>query len=263
MIKVNNIHPTAIVSPKAKLGSNITIGAYTIIGSEVSIGDNTEIGSHTLIEGKTKIGTNNKIFSHAVLGSIPQDLKFNGEDVFLEIGNDNIIREFTLINPGTKGGGSYTRIGNGNLLMGHVHIAHDVHIANHCILANTAAIAGHVIMDDYVVVGGMTPVHQFVHIGEYAMVAGGSPLSQDAPPYCLVEGNRAYIRGLNLNGLRRHFDRDTINRLKFAYRQLFGSGQALRQSAKNLLDTQEDPTVIKLCQFILESKRGIPFKRIH
>ncbi len=260
---MNQIHPSAIVSSEAKLGSNITIGAYSIIGSEVSIGDNTEIGTHTIIEGKTKIGCNNKIFSHAVLGSIPQDLKFEGEDVFLEIGDENIIREFTLINPGTKGGGFYTRIGNGNLLMGHVHIAHDVHIGNYCILANTAAIAGHVIMQDYVVVGGMTPVHQFVHIGEYAMIGGGSPLSQDVPPYCLVEGNRAYLRGLNLNGLRRNFDRETINSLKQAYKKLFGSGLSLRDTAKELLETQDNSNVKKLCSFILESKRGIPFKRIN
>ncbi|ADV46471.1 acyl-ACP--UDP-N-acetylglucosamine O-acyltransferase [Nitratifractor salsuginis] len=260
-MSANSIHPTALIDPKARIGEEVSIGAYTVIGPEVSIGDGTEIGSHTLIEGATRIGKKNRIFSHAVIGSIPQDLKYHGEKVRLEIGDENIIREFTLINPGTEGGGGVTRIGNGNLLMGYVHIAHDVRIGDRCILANAATLAGHVELGDHVVVGGMTPIHQFVRIGDYAMIAGASALSQDIPPYCLAEGNRAHLRGLNLTGLRRKMERETIDALKQAYRELFESGKPLKETAQSLRKSTEHPAVANLCRFILESQRGIPFKR--
>lgn len=255
------IHPTAIVEEGARIAGNVRIGAYSVIGAQVSIGEGTEIGSHTLIEGETSIGRNNRIFSHAVLGSIPQDLKYHGERVRLEIGDGNIIREFTLINPGTEGGGGVTRIGSGNLLMGYVHVAHDVIIGDHCILANAATLAGHVTLGDHVVIGGMTPIHQFVSVGDYAMIAGASALSQDIPPYCLAEGNRAVVRGLNLTGLRRNLDRPSIDALKNAYRRLFESGEAIRDVAEKLLRESDEAEVHSLCRFILESKRGIPFKR--
>ncbi len=255
------IHPTALIAEGAEIAPNVSIGAYCVIGPEVTIGEGTQVGSHTLIEGDTTIGRNNRIFSHAVIGSIPQDLKYHGEKVRLEIGDDNIIREFTLLNPGTEGGGGVTRIGNGNLLMGYVHVAHDVLIGDRCILANAATLAGHVVLGDHVVIGGMTPIHQFVKIGDYAMIAGASALSQDIPPYCLAEGNRASIRGLNLTGLRRKFDRETINALKNAYRRLFESGEAIQESARQLLEESEHDAVKNLCRFITESSRGIPFKR--
>ncbi|MDX9796415.1 MAG: acyl-ACP--UDP-N-acetylglucosamine O-acyltransferase, partial [Arcobacteraceae bacterium] len=203
---MSNIHKTAIIEDGAKIGENVTIGAYTIIGSQVTIGEGTSIGSHTVIEGKTTIGQNNQIFSHAALGTIPQDLKFAGEEVELIIGNNNKIREFTLFNPGTSGGGSITRIGDNNLFMGYTHVAHDVIVGNNCVFANVATLAGHVEIGDFVVVGGLTPVHQFCKIGSHAMIAGGSVLTQDIPPFCLAEGNRAVLRGLNLNGLRRRFE---------------------------------------------------------
>ncbi len=255
------IHPTAQIAEDAQIAEGVTIGAYTVIGPEVIIGEGTEIGSHALIEGATTIGRKNRIFSHAVVGSIPQDLKYRGEKVRLEIGDRNIIREFTLINPGTEGGGGITRIGNDNLLMAYVHIAHDVQVGDHCILANAATLAGHVELGDHVVVGGMTPIHQFVHIGDYAMIAGASALSQDIPPYCLAEGNRAVLRGLNLTGLRRKLDRHTIDALKSAYRQLFEQGEPLRETAEKIEKETDDEAVAKLCRFILDSSRGIPFKR--
>jgi UDP-N-acetylglucosamine acyltransferase len=260
---VSSIHPTAIVAEGARIGDDVTIGAYSVIGPEVTIGDGCTIGSHTLIEGVTTLGRKNRVFSHAVLGSIPQDLKYRGERVRLEIGDGNTIREFTLINPGTEGGGGVTRIGDGNLLMGYVHVAHDVRIGDGCILANAATLAGHVVLGDHVVVGGMTPIHQFVQVGDYAMVAGASALSQDIPPFCLAEGNRAVLRGLNLTGLRRKLDRGTIDALKAAYRRLFESGAPLRESAEALRQSSEDPAVRQLCDFILNSTRGIPFKRKH
>jgi UDP-N-acetylglucosamine acyltransferase len=165
---MTNIHPTAIVEDGAILGDGVTIEAYAYIGNNVKIGNNTTVGKYTLIEGHTTIGDNNSIFSHAVIGSIPQDLKYHGEKVELIIGNNNKIREFTLINPGTEGGGSVTKIGDNNLLMGYVHIAHDVIIKNNCILANAATLAGHVELGNGVVVGGLTPIHQFVKVGAYS-----------------------------------------------------------------------------------------------
>jgi UDP-N-acetylglucosamine acyltransferase len=257
----STIHPTATIAEGATLGNNVTVGPYTVIGPEVTIGDDTTIGSHTLIEGVTSIGRENRIFSHAVIGSIPQDLKYRGERVRLEIGDRNTIREFTLINPGTEGGGGLTRIGSDNLLMGYVHVAHDVLIGDGCILANAATLAGHVELGDHVVVGGMTPIHQFVHIGDYAMIAGASALSQDIPPYCLAEGNRAVLRGLNLTGLRRKLERPEIDALKSAYRLLFESGKPLREQAEKIYEEHPEEAVRKLCRFILDSRRGIPFKR--
>jgi UDP-N-acetylglucosamine acyltransferase len=255
------IHKTAIIEDGVKIGKNVSIGAYSFIGSGVVIGDNTTISTHCHIEGNTTIGKNNKIFSHAVIGSIPQDLKYSGEEVFLEIGDNNIIREFALINPGTKGGGGITKIGNKNLLMGYVHIAHDVKIGDECILANVATLAGHVELGNGVVIGGLSPIHQFVKIGDYAMIGGASAIGQDIPPYCLAAGRRASLQGLNLVGLRRRFDKSVINELKRAYKALFESGKPLQEVADELLKNNPTKEVRNLCLFIKNSKRGIRYKR--
>lgn len=261
-MSTKNISPLAVIEDGAVIAENVEIGPFCYISAESTIGEGTTIAQGACIYGKTTIGKNNRIFSHAVIGSIPQDLKFNGEDVELIIGDDNTIREFTLFNPGTKGGGGKTIIGSNNLFMGYVHLGHDVIIGNHCILANAATLAGHVELGDYVVIGGMTPVHQFVHIGDFAMVGGASALSQDVPPYCMAEGNRATLRGLNLTGLRRHIERDEINELKSAYRELFESGLPLKDTATKLLKNSEHHYVVKnLCNFVLKTKRGIPFER--
>jgi len=258
---VSNIHKTAVIEEGAIIGENVTIGPFVTISSESTIGNDTIIDAHAVIAGKTTIGKGNHIFSHAVIGSIPQDLKFHGEEVELIIGDNNKIREFTLLNPGTEGGGSVTRIGNNNLLMGYVHLGHDVIMGNNCILANGATLAGHVELGNNVVIGGLTPVHQFVHIGDYAMIGGASALSQDIPPYCLAEGNRATLRGLNLTGLRRAIERDEINALKVAYKELFESGEALQESAKKLEAETSSKYVKNLVEFITQSKRGIPYIR--
>jgi len=255
------IHSSAVIEEGAILGTNVSIGPFAYIGAKVKIGDNTTIASHAVIEGDTTIGKNNRIFSHSAIGTIPQDLKFEGEDVQLIIGDNNTIREFTLLNPGTKGGGSVTKIGNGNLLMGYVHLGHDVIIGDNCILANGATLAGHVELGNHVVIGGLTPVHQFVHIGDYAMIGGASALAQDIPPFCLAEGNRASLRGLNLTGLRRAMEREEINTLKAAYRELFEEGQSLQEVAQTLFETSTSDKVKSLCKFIKTSKRGIPFTR--
>ncbi|QFR48913.1 acyl-ACP--UDP-N-acetylglucosamine O-acyltransferase [Sulfurimonas lithotrophica] len=259
---MSKISPQAIIEDGAVIGENVEIGAFCFISSESTIGDGTTIAQGACIYGKTTIGKNNRIFSHAVIGSIPQDLKFRGEEVELIIGDNNTIREFTLFNPGTEGGGSKTVIGNNNLFMGYVHLGHDVIVGNNCILANSAALAGHVEIGDHVVIGGGgVAVHQFVHIGDYAMIGGASALTQDVPPYCMAEGNRATLRGLNLNGLRRHLERDDINEIKSAYRKLFESGQPLKDSAAEILKDSKNSFVKNICEFAIETKRGIPYER--
>jgi UDP-N-acetylglucosamine acyltransferase len=258
---MSNISTLAVIEDGAIIGENVEIAAFCHISSETTIGDGTTIAQGACIYGKTTIGKNNRIFSHAVLGSIPQDLKYHGEDVELIIGDNNTIREFTLFNPGTEGGGRKTVIGNNNLFMAYVHLGHDVIIGNNCILANAATLAGHVELGNYVVIGGMTPIHQFIHIGDYAMIGGASALSQDIPPYCLAEGNRANLRGLNLTGLRRQLSRDDINELKVAYKNLFESGQPIKETAEKILENSENSYVENLCNFVLNTKRGIPFER--
>ena len=222
----------------------------------------TVIDSHVSIYGKTTIGKNNKIYSHAVLGSIPQDLKFAGEDVELIIGDNNTIREHTLLNPGTKGGGAITKIGNGCLLMGHVHIGHDCIIEDNIVIANSCAVAGHVEISSNVVIGGLSAIHQFCKIGEGAMIGGGSILVQDIPPFCICEGNRATLRSLNINGLRRRFkDRSNIDAIKKAYKAIFDSANPIKESASKVIETTENEYAKQLARFVLETKRGIPFTR--
>jgi UDP-N-acetylglucosamine acyltransferase len=255
------IHSKAIIEDGAKLGSNVSIGPFCYIGADVTIGDNTTVASHTVIEGNTSIGKNNRIFSHSVIGTIPQDLKFNNEDVKLIIGDNNTIREFCLLNMGTKSGGSITKIGNRNLLMGYAHLGHDVIIGDSCILANGATLAGHVELGNYVIIGGHTPVHQFVRIGDHAMINGASALAQDIPPYCIAEGNRATLKGLNLSELVKNVEEKEINALKLAYTELFEQGNPLQEVAQTLFETSTSEKVRSLCKFIKASKRGIPFKR--
>jgi len=260
---MSNISPLAIIEDGAKIGNNVSIAPFCFISKDAEIGDNTSIAQGTTIYGRTIIGKDNEIFSYAVLGSKPQDLKFNGEDVELIIGDRNKIREFTLFNPGTAGGGGKTIIGDNNLFMGYVHIAHDCIVGDNCVLANGVTLAGHVKVGKGVVIGGLTPVHQFVKIGEYAMVAGASAVSQDVPPFCLVEGNRASIRGLNLTGLRRILKRTDIDSIKKTYTKVFYSEESITTQAKNLLELGEDVNKYskKLLEFITTNSRGISFKR--
>jgi len=259
---MNQIHNSAIIEQGAIIGDNVTIGANCYISKDSRVANNTILHHGVCIYGETDIGEGNEIFSYAVIGSPPQDLKYNGERVQLIIGNNNKIREFTLFNPGTEGGGSLTKIGNDNLFMGYVHVAHDCIIGDKCIFANGATLAGHVEVNDFAVVGGLTPVHQFVTIGELAMVAGASALAQDLPPFCMAEGNRASLRGLNLTGLRRAVkDKNEINRLKIAYKELFSSNKPMKEVAKELIETTDSQRVKKLCKFVVNNRRGIPFKR--
>jgi len=258
---MQNIHPTSIVEDGASIAKDVKIGPFCYIKKDVTIDSGTIVDSHVNIEGDTYIGKNNHIFPHCSIGTIPQDLKYRGEAVKLVIGDNNTIREFAQINPGTEGGGSITNIGNSNLIMGHIHIGHDVQISNNCILANGVALAGHVELGDFVVVGGLSAVHQFCKLGEYSMLGGASALSQDIPPYCMAEGNRATIRGLNYTGLRRAMNREDINILKSAYRELFEKGIPLQDIASQLHEKSNSSFVLKFTNFIKKSKRGIPFAR--
>jgi UDP-N-acetylglucosamine acyltransferase len=260
---MTNIHKTAIIEDGAKIASDVVVGPFTIIGSEVSIDSGTTISSHCLIEGDTTIGKNNHIFSHSVLGTIPQDLKYNGEKTQLIIGDNNTIREHTLINTGTAGGGYKTVIGNGCLLMGHVHIGHDCILGNNIVVANSCAIAGHVEIEDFAVIGGMSAIHQFCKIGESSMIGGGSILVQDIPPFCICEGNRATLRSLNINGLRRRFrnTRDDIDHIKKAYKSIFESGQSIADTTKDILNNTQNQYAKQLAKFVSKTKRGIPFIR--
>ena len=218
----NKIHPTAVIYDGAQIGKNVEIGAFSVIYPNVKIGDGTKIYSHVVIDGYTTIGENNQIFPFVSLGSQPQDLKFKGEKSELIIGNNNMIREYTTMNPGTDGGGMLTSVGNNCLFMMSTHIAHDCKIGNNVIMANNATLAGHVALEDFVIIGGLSAVHQFVRIGAHAMIGGMSPVEKDVVPYALVMGERANLAGMNLVGLkRRNFSREEIGMLKDAFDKIF------------------------------------------
>lgn len=253
------IHPSAIIGPGAELESGVQIGPYSVISPHARIGKDTWIGPHVVIDGHTTIGANNRIFQFASVGAIPQDKKYRDEESSLIIGDGNVIREFTTLNPGTAGGGMVTRIGNGNLFMAYSHVAHDCQIGNNTVLANCATLGGHVIVEDYVGIGGLVGVHQFTRIGESAYLGGGSMVSLDVPPYCTAVGNRAHLHGLNLVGLkRRGWTGEQITQLKKIYRMLFTEGLSLKEATAAIrsLPTQSSE-IIHLVDFIEASTRGI------
>lgn len=253
------IHPSAIVARGAELDSGVEIGPYAVIGPRVRLGKNTWVGPHAVIEGHTTIGCNNRIFQFASVGAIPQDKKYQGEDSTLIIGDNNVVREFATLNPGTSGGGMVTRIGNHNLFMVYSHVAHDCLIGNHVVLANSATLGGHVTIEDYVVVGGLVGVHQFTRVGESALLAAGAMVSLDVPPYCVASGNRAHVHGLNLIGLkRRGFQPEQLAALKRAYRILFAARLSLKDALARLRsESRSSPEVARLVEFITKSQRGI------
>lgn len=218
-----SIHPTAIVDPEAKIGKNVKIGPFCIIGKDVIIGDDCELKSNVVIEGNTTIGSGNKIFSFAVIGQEPQDLKYNGENSKIIIGNNNRIREHCTIHPGTKADRMITKIGNNNLLMVNTHIAHDCVIGNNCIFANNATLGGHVHVGNYAVIGGMSAIHQKVRIGKHAMIGGMTGVEKDVVPYgVVVEPRRTSLEGINLVGLkRRNFTKKQMNDLRHFYKEVF------------------------------------------
>jgi UDP-N-acetylglucosamine acyltransferase len=254
-----NIHPTAIIHPKAKLADDVEVGAYSVIGEHVSIGSGTRIAPHVLIEGWTTIGQRNQILSFSSIGTPPQDIGYRNEETELMIGDDNVIRECATIHRATTKEDRKTVIGNNNFLMAYSHVAHDCHLGNHIIMANSVALGGHIFIGDYAILGGIVAVHQFVRIGSYAIIGGQSAVSQDIPPYVSAAGNRAQLYGLNLVGLRRRgFSDETINSLKKAYKIIFRSGftteEALRKAREAFSSSRE---VMHLVEFMGSSKRGV------
>ena len=199
-----SVHPTAVVAPGARLHPTVEVGPFAVIGPQVTIGAGTTVGPHAVIEGRTRLGERNRVFQFASVGAQPQDLKYAGEDSALEIGNENLIREFTTLHKGTTGGGGVTRIGDRNLFMAYAHVAHDCQVGNGCVFANAATLGGHVEVGDHVILGGLAAVHQHTRIGRHAFVAGGAMVVMDVPPFCTAQGDRAELVGVNSIGLARH-----------------------------------------------------------
>ena len=234
---MSEIHPTAIIADGAKIGENVSIGPYSMVGSDVELDDGVELISHVVVAGHTSIGANTLIFPFASIGHQPQDLKYQGEASSLTIGCNNVIREYVTMNPGTEGGGMATRIGNNCLFMVAAHVAHDCQIADNVILVNNATLAGHVSIEDWAIIGGLSAVHQFVRIGKHSMIGGKTGVAEDVIPYGSVIGNRARLSGLNIVGLkRRDFSREDIQNLRKAYRLIFAEEGTF---AERVLDVAE------------------------
>ena len=250
------IHKTAIVDPKAKISTNVNIGPYSIIGPNVEIGEDTDINSHVSIAGYTKIGKKNKIYPFSSIGNNPQDLKYNGEKSYLEIGDSNTVREYVSINPGTDGGGGLTKIGNNCLFMVSSHVAHDCVIGDNVVAVNNVAIGGHVQVDDNAIIGGNSAIHQYIRIGKFAMIGGICAVIRDVIPYGLVHGNRSVLQGINLIGLRRkNIPNQEIALLSKAYKEIFKS-ENLSENLKNLSEEfKENDLVKEILKFIQKDKK--------
>ncbi|MCX5680975.1 MAG: acyl-ACP--UDP-N-acetylglucosamine O-acyltransferase [Candidatus Omnitrophica bacterium] len=253
------IHKTAIIHPSAKLASGIIVGPYSVIGEGVSLASGVKVGSHCVIEGNTSIGKNCEIFTGAAIGSIPQDRKYKKEEkTYLQIGENNIIREYVMMNPGTGDKGK-TVIGNNNLFMAYSHVAHDCMIGNDCTFANVGTLAGHVTLEDHVVIGGLTAIHQFVRLGKFSIVGGCSKVVQDIPPFSTCDGHPARVYGLNLVGLKRaDFKRETLRELKKAFKILFFS-ELTKATAVEEIKKQISlsPEIEHLLNFVQTSQRGL------
>ncbi len=265
---MGQIHPTAIIEPGARVGESVRIGPYCHIGPRVEIGAGSRLVGNVTVLGRTTIGKGNTIWPYAVLGADPQDLKYHGEPTELRIGDNNEIRETVTIHPGTDNGGGVTRVGNENLLMVGVHVAHDCVVEDHVILGNAVHLAGHVYIHNHAVVSGATGIHHYVTIGPYAFIGGMTRLVHDVPPFLIVEGNPSKVRGVNVIGMNRHrFEADTIQHLKDAYRRLFRGGGSRDKAggAPNMSESiaeleandEQDECVQMLIQFIRRSSIGL------
>jgi UDP-N-acetylglucosamine acyltransferase len=253
-----SVHPTAIIDPEAEIGADVTIGPYCVIGPAVVLGQGCWLQNHVTLCGPTKIGARNRFHAYCSIGQQSQDLKYAGEPTYLEIGDENTFREFVTVSRAT-GKENVTRIGNQGNFLAYSHIAHDCDVGDRVIFSNNATLGGHVIVQEYAILGGLTAVHQFCRIGKHAITGGCTKVVQDVPPFMIVDGNPAEVRGINLVGLeRRGFTADTIRALKEAYRILYraklNTKQALEELAKTLGET---PEVRDLMQFIGSSQRGI------
>ncbi|MHA7598501.1 acyl-ACP--UDP-N-acetylglucosamine O-acyltransferase [Alicycliphilus sp. T452] len=260
---MTSIHSTAIVDPAAQLDSSVSVGPYAVIGPQVRIGARTTVGAHCVIEGRTTIGADNRIFQFASLGADPQDKKYKGEDTELVIGDRNTVREFCTFNRGVPGAGGKTSIGDENWIMAYTHIAHDCHVGSNTTMANNTTLAGHVSIGDWATVGGLTGIHQFVKVGAHAMIGFASAVSQDVPPFTMVDGNPLAVRGLNLEGLRRRgFSAQRVAALKQAYRLLYRQGLTLEAALSAMGELphshpEAEGDIALLRGFIAASQRGI------
>ena len=253
------IHPTALVHPGARLGADVEIGAYSLVGEHVEIGAGSRVGPHVVINGHTRIGAGNRIFQFCSIGEEPQDKKYADEPTRLEIGDRNVIREFCTFNIGTAQDTGVTRMGNDNWIMAYVHIAHDCEVGNHTIFANNATLAGHVHIDDYAILGGFTGVHQFCRIGAHVITGIASVVRQDVPPFLTVAGNPLAPHGVNSEGLkRRGFSPEALAGLKRAYKTLYKSGLSLADAQVAIAAEAETlPELKPLADFLAVSGRGI------
>ena len=250
------IHKSSVIDTKAKIGKNVKIGPFCFIGPEVKLDDDVEIISNVHIEGNTKIGKGTKIFPFASIGTNPQDLKYKGEKNSIEIGENNVIREYVTINPGTEGGGSKTIIGNNCLFMISSHVAHDCKIGNNVVIANNVPLGGHAIIEDNVVIGGNSAVQQFTRIGKMAMIGGMTGVLHDVIPYGLSTGNRNSLQGLNLIGLRRaKFENKDILGLNEAYKEIFATKNINENISKLNGSFHENPLVKEIIEFITKDKK--------
>jgi UDP-N-acetylglucosamine acyltransferase len=254
-----DIDPRAVIDPGAQFDEGVRIGPFAVIGGEVCIGKGTVVGPHAVIEGRTTIGSDNRIFQFASVGAMPQDLKYSGEASELVIGHRNRIREFVTLHPGTEGGGMVTRIGDDNLFMAYSHVAHDCTIGSSVIMANAATLGGHVTLEDGAIMGGLSGIHQFCKVGRQAFIAAGAIVVMDVTPFSTVQGDRARLAGLNLEGLKRSgVSPDAISGLKKAFRILFRSGLALEEGVTRARAEAGKYTEVKyLLDFITSSGRGI------
>ena len=260
MSRSASIHPTAVVEPGAKLGEGVTVGPYCVVGPDVRLGEGVTLMSHVVVGGHTEIGAGTRIFPFASIGQAPQDLKYRGEPSQLIVGRDNTIREYVTMNPGTEGGGMATRVGDGCLFMVGAHVAHDCTIGNGVIMANNATMAGHVTVGDQAVLGGLCAIHQFVRVGTLAMIGGLAGVEFDVIPYGSAIGNRAWLAGLNLVGLRRRgVARDELHALRRAYQDLFAAEGTMAERVARVAEQYADsPWVAEVVAFMrAPSQRGI------
>jgi UDP-N-acetylglucosamine acyltransferase len=253
------IDESARIDSSAELDEGVSIGPYTVIGPGVRVGKGTRIGPHCVIRGSTVIGRDNRIFQFASIGEDPQDKKYAGEETWLEIGDRNVIREFTTINRGTAQDAGATRIGDDNLLMAYIHVAHDCQIGNHVIMANAASLGGHVKVDDWAILGGFTIAHQFCRIGAHSFCAMGSVVSMDIPPYITISGHPAKAHGINSEGLRRRsFSSEAISQIKRGYRIIYKQGLKRDEVLAALAELAETcPEIVPYIDFLQQSERGI------
>ncbi|MBQ4488013.1 MAG: acyl-ACP--UDP-N-acetylglucosamine O-acyltransferase [Ruminobacter sp.] len=253
------IHSTAIVSEDAVIGPGVSVGPWTIIGSEVEIGENTSIASHCVIKGPVKIGKRNRIFQYATIGEDCQDKKYAGEKTYLEIGDDNVIREHCTFHRGTVQDKGLTKVGSRNLFMVNVHVAHDCVVGDDCIFANNATLAGHVHIGNWVIFGGLAAIHQFGRVGDHAFIAGMAALNKDVPPFVMAAGHYAKPFGINKEGLhRRGFSQESIATIRHAYVIIYKDSKTIEEAIEKLEPLcQQEPSVQLLIDFLKDSTRGI------